>query len=75
MTFLRNLLTMLLVVQKVEVEAFKPTGGVRSHGPQGAYVLEAKPLRQGQKTRILGQQSKSCSHLYNRLPAPSHQVN
>jgi hypothetical protein len=27
-------------------------------------ILEAKPLRQGQKTRILGRQSQSCSHLY-----------
>jgi len=33
-------------------------------------ILEAKPLRQGQKTRILGRQSQSCSHLYHRLPAP-----
>ena len=35
-------------------------------------ILEAKPLRQVQKTRILGRQSKSCSHLYSRLsPATS----
>jgi hypothetical protein len=34
-------------------------------------ILESKPLRQGQKTRILGRQSKGCSHLYSRLPAPS----
>jgi len=30
-------------------------------------ILEAKPLCQGQKTRILGQQSKSCSHSYSRV--------
>jgi hypothetical protein len=36
-------------------------------------ILEAKTLRQGQKTRILaiGRRSQSCSHLYSRLPAPS----
>ena len=35
-------------------------------------ILEAKPLRQGQKTRILGRGSQSCSHLYSTLPVPSH---
>ena len=29
-------------------------------------VLEAKPLRQGQKTRILGRQSQSYSQLWSR---------
>ena len=28
-------------------------------------ILEAKPLRQGQKTKILGRQSQSRSHLYH----------
>jgi hypothetical protein len=39
-------------------------------------ILEVKPLRQGQKTRILGRQSQSCScsHLYSTLPAPSQSV-
>ena len=35
-------------------------------------ILEAKPLHQGQKTRILGRGSQSCSHLYSTLPVPSH---
>ena len=34
-------------------------------------ILEAKPLHQGQKTRILGRGSQSCSHLYSTLPVPS----
>ena len=34
-------------------------------------ILEAKPLHQGQKTRILGRGSQSCSHLYSTLPMPS----
>jgi hypothetical protein len=29
-------------------------------------ILEAKPLHQGQKTRILGRGSQSCSHLYSK---------
>ena len=37
-------------------------------------ILEAKPLHQGQKTRILGRGSQSCSHLYSTLPVPSHDV-
>src|SRR6202046_2613177 len=32
-------------------------------------ILEAKPLHQGQKTRILGRGSQSCSHLYSTLYA------
>ena len=40
--------------------------------PLGRILEASKPLRQGQKTRILGRQSQSCSHLYSRLPAPSH---
>ena len=32
-------------------------------------ILEAKPLRQGQKTRILGRRSKNCSHLYRLQPS------
>ena len=35
-------------------------------------ILEAKPLYQGQKTKILGRGSHSCSHLYSTLPVPSH---
>ena len=30
-------------------------------------ILEAKPLHQGHKTRILGRGSQSCSHLYSTL--------
>ena len=37
-------------------------------------ILEAKPLHQGQKTRILGRGSQSCSHLYSTLPVPSQWV-
>ena len=36
-------------------------------------ILETKPLRQGQKTRILGRESQSCSHLIyivSRLQLP-----
>src|ERR1700722_20517760 len=34
--------------------------------------MEAKPLHQRQKTRILGRRSKNCSHLYSGLLASSH---
>ena len=34
-------------------------------------ILEAKPLHQGQKTRILGRGFQSCSHLYSTLPVRS----
>ena len=45
----------------------------RSNVPLGS-ILETKPLRQGQKARILGRGSQSCSHLYSTLPVPSQQV-
>jgi hypothetical protein len=35
-------------------------------------ILEAKQLRQEQKAKILGRQSQGYSHLYSKLPAPSH---
>jgi hypothetical protein len=37
-------------------------------------ILEAKPLHQGQKTRILGRGSQSCSHLYSAFPVPSQNL-
>src|ERR1700684_4057378 len=46
-------------------------GQIVTTQPLGS-ILEAKPLHQGQKTRILGRGSQSCSHLYSTLPVPSH---
>ena len=45
----------------------------KCHDPTSS-ILEAKPLHQGQKTRILGRGSQSCSHLYSTLPVPSHVI-
>jgi hypothetical protein len=54
---------MLITLKETRIPPWKM--GIVTTQPLGS-ILEAKLLRQGQKTRILGRQSQSCSHLYSR---------
>ena len=63
--FAINLLASLLLnLGEVEYEEHVEIVTAQPLGMYIGSILEAKPLRQGQKTRILGRQSQSCSHLY-----------